>query len=430
MKIKDRQKSTTPVIGFRPGLPSFEQVEKNNDILYSDHIPLMMGYKDNFKIMSWNVCASSGPFGCTPTATEEENEKLSRYQRIIKALIQKMSSSDSPDIITLQETGEIENKFIQALLKKIDSNWKYAYGNGSGYGVLTLYDNTKFKLLSSQPIPFEEGNYRNYGMENTFETIKNVREFVIVNIHKPYITLPKSLEYLFIYYKSSEPLEDKAVYLTGDFNSQIPPCDVDQHIPLNIITAAVPQNYSLPTFKYNNHKYQGADFPDAGFFIEPKTRQTYQAKMTPLDPKTWQPEILDGQDAISYINQLTDVQREELLRFRFTPCINTIECENKIPELKNRNFFEYETDLRKMLNHPETYVRSMANGMNDRRKLGIAFSNYFFNTTIKPQIKQEACVSCIYLSWHPATYTICYPTLSEDVDAFISIINSIHVNRP
>lgn len=427
MKPREPQKNTKPVIGFRPGLPSFEQVEIDSDILYSDHIPLMIEYKDGLKILTWNICASTGPFGCSLSSTEEENKKLSRYQRITKALTQKMSGSDSPAIIALQETGAVENKFIQALSKQLDSNWKYIHGNGSGYGILTLYDSTKFKSLFSQPIEFEEGNYRNYGMEHIFKKINDNREFIVVNIHKPYIALPNSLEYLFVYYKNCKSIQDKIVYLAGDFNSQIPPFNVDQTIPLNIITAAVPQNYSLPTFKYNNHKHQGADFPDAGFLIEPKTKQIYQAQTTPLNPKTWQSEILDGQAAVSYIDHLTDVQREELLRFRFMPCLNTIDCENKIPELNNKSFFEYEIDLRKKFNQQDTYVRSMANGMNERRKVGIAFSNYFFNTTIKPQIEQKTYVSHIHLNWHPATFTICYPTYSHDLDAFILAMNSVHV---
>lgn len=421
---------------YHPGLPSVEAAQANPKTIYADHLPILVEIivaknsenKDLvLNMLSWNVWASGGPSGFD--LTETTTQKKARYEKIADALVRLIKVRIVP-VIALQEVDKDFQNILENKLG-IDSwftnlNWSLEYGRGQStgdWGVMTLYDNSYFERVK-HPKNIVTADIDGYQQIVLKQKIENKKEIVINNVHKVHTNIPFHTEQQ-IATLLNDNTPNRVVVAIGDWNTRFaPPINPQTGLrPENIMTGAVPSCFS---FCENT---QGLDFTDAAFYRDLNGKPA-QAMMKTLDPNTWKPYTTKID-----ISMLSEVQGQELLRYRVLGCIDQ-QLQENIPDFEGQNIFQYEIALRKSLGCSETdlYVRHAANGLNVRTICIVIcpeLSLLFKAVLQKEKIEKIYCKNATIGLGDHANYMLFYPDYNLSLGEFYTIINNIiqHLNK-
>jgi len=333
-------------------LPTFAEAESNNDLVYSDHLPLLLTAPltndKELNIVSLNILGTS-PYGGTSKVDTDENIRA-RYERVVDGLVNAISQNNA-GVLCLQEVSSVrvegdDKKYfiVEQLKKKLGTNWEIVYQEAE---LLTAYDKTRFKCESNS-----------YNREHRYISLKlQDRQIVnnVVHVHNIWGVYDILSYYMENVIKTAlrDKEEGETSVFVGDTNSRLAALGASKK---NLLTTVVPQSLAEGVYGTNGGEQVG-DFPDGGFVVDVTN------KITQLKHRI-----------LNFVNGLVVEQSPLPTNYRFTDyrmilCID--DSFNDTPYANGMTLSELQ-DFISYSSEEQVYVRLAAN-VNNEKALAIHF---------------------------------------------------------
>ncbi len=333
---------------YSPALPTVEQVQKNPELLFSDHLPVIFKAL-GLTISSWNILNPNLFSGFAPYLEDQEAEEH-RFTRIGFAINQIISKNKGLDIILLQEANWGAEEKWQSLLteENIKDGWEMAASNNPKSEYKLLYKKSdKLSLIEcDSKVCIEK-------LQNVFGDLQkarfqiregeNIKEVTIFNVHpghNDFPELPENAITTLLYAKES-------VIVAGDFNIRIAPISYEAK---NIVTV-------MTNCGFRDEVNAGCDWTDGAFFRGPDNF-IHQANTTILNPSTGEPLAAEP---IKLELWESEFQRKELLCPRHVVRLDHSFSEPKIESVQALQLF-----LRTKFKEEKILVRMSTNAFNKK----------------------------------------------------------------
>lgn len=361
---------------IHPLLPTVKEAQQDPRVIYSDHVPILLelpliGSKP-IKIISSNVLGPRvGANGFNSNSHWEDGEESididahanQRYENLIAGYINGIDLHNV-DVICLQEADKnYLEPILERKLKEAGKEWEIHIGGNSG--TITLFNKKRFSLIKQKTDELERVHSVTLSDNQSNELVE------IHNVWGRYNDFPNKTEKLF------SKLLMKNQYVSGvitDSNVRIAPTDDS---PRNITTGAIPIIFNNQLIGSNSDDIQMSDYPDGGFFWDPRTKCIKQIAHMAIDFKT--AEIIE--------DNRRENEKNSWPEQRMVICLDDSYKYKKMADLDNCTIFEYETKLNTMV--PENCMVRMASDSYNRKAIAIRFSPnselYFY---LKEQFKE------------------------------------------
>lgn len=332
--------------------PTANEVAANEEMLYSDHLPVMFNVPVNaeagqyLRIISWNILGYNAPSGFHQVfrGWETEDQCRSRYQRISKSL-GLFVDSHHPDMIVMQEVQSELLPDLAAMLPDYDIY-------DSRKGLMTLVkkpvDENSLQVLHA-PVEANGERFNNIYMQavqpGTF-MLGGLR-LKVNNVHTRFLNTPEHHEAFYTHLLTAD-VDDVISVVVGDTNSRIAP--IDDVNPQNIVTGVVPMAINQMVGVDNN--IQMTDFPDAAF-VRNVDGSIEQVERVVLDYRT------------GHIFQPVMIQQEASWpQFRMILCLTDFNLDRD--KIRGNTVFEYQASLKQTFAGTSVLVRKAAKDNNER----------------------------------------------------------------
>ncbi|MDX1836516.1 endonuclease/exonuclease/phosphatase family protein [Legionella taurinensis] len=331
---------------LHPLFPTLDEVQKNPDLAYSDHLPILTQVplgkgKKPLVMISLNILGTSACSGIHAKDAKEDTPK--RHQRIITGLAKGIKKHKA-EVLFLQEAGE---SVVEDLRAALGDDWEIKAEFNTG--LVTCYSKKRFEEQSTQldrktrirSVTVKDKD--NKGLTLDFHNTWGIYSAFPDGHEKTYEALLTNTR------------SDVSIIL-GDTNSRLAPLD---DAPRNIMTGVIPNELNqadgLPP------DAQNGDHPDGGFYRDATGIHQLETH------------VLDFNSGNVVVDSRPVDEIKPHLEFRMIMCLD--DSYKKSKEINDETIFEYEKGLRERLGKPDILVRMAADTFN-HKAIAIRFPQY------------------------------------------------------
>ena len=363
----DEKQSASVETPLHPLIPTLTEAEKNPDIVYSDHLPLItevpLGKNDShsFHALTYNILGKSSCSGLhhyNNKNWENDDAFKARYTRIAEGLKKTTDNDKKLSMIFLQEVSEKINRndpnepdFTAPLLqKKLGDEWTVMNTKERN---ITCFRKQDWMLKSDT---FDKRTRTHHVILYHIKTNSIVK---FHNVWSFYNEFPHHHEKRYRDLLHCRDNQQALNVVIGDTNSRIAPLHYRSE---NITTGAIPPFADEIPTGTPDHQLQQSDHPDGGFYCG-KDEKIYQLITHVVD-------LSHG--SIHHDHPNTDkTSYKGGQKYRMVMCLDNFYRHEKL--INNKTLFEYETWLQDRYFDEDIIVRSATTSFNDKG-IGIRFA--------------------------------------------------------